>query len=259
MSVAAGMTVVAALALALALPAAATAQPVRLIADLSDSRIDIATTFAGAELLVFGAVQYPRGRLPATPPDLAVILRGPAGPVTVRRKSRVAGVWVNAAAERFETAPGFYALATSRPVASMLDERGAAIYEIGLAHLQLSPSGGGDAAASQAFIAGLVDVRRRRGLYSEQPRGVRLTEGVLYRARLPIPSQVPVGDYRVEIHLIADNRVLASATRPIPIARSGFERWVYVVAHQRPVAYGLAAVALALASGLAAGAAMRRD
>jgi hypothetical protein len=59
------------------------AAPVSLISALSQSRIDINTTFKGADLLVFGAIQYPAGAVPDAPPDIAIVVRGPAAPVTV--------------------------------------------------------------------------------------------------------------------------------------------------------------------------------
>lgn len=244
------------LGLALLLPAAAVAQP-RLITDLSQSRIDISYRFAGAELLIFGAIQYPGGRAPAEPPGIAVVLRGPAEPVTVRRKARILGIWMNTEALRFETTPGFYVVATSRPVTEMLDERNAAIHEIGLAHLQLSPATAADAETTRLFEEGLVALRVKAGLYGEQPFGVQITDRVLYSARIPIPSAVPVGNYQAEIYLIGDGEVRARSTAPVIIDKTGFERGVYVFAQEHSLAYGLVAVGLALALGWLAGAAGR--
>ena len=82
------------------------------------------------------------------------------------------------------------------------------------------------------FEAGLIDLRKRDGVYYESPRGVEISEGVLYRARISIPSQVPVGTYTAETFLIQDGRVLAVATRDIYIGKSGFERWVFLVARR---------------------------
>jgi uncharacterized protein (TIGR02186 family) len=228
------------------------AQP-RLITDLSQSRIDISYRFAGAELLIFGAIQYPGGRAPEEPPGIAVVLRGPAAPLTVRRKERVVGIWINTEALRFESAPGFYAVATTKPVRDLLDERNAAIYEIGLQHLQLSPATAADPETTRTFQNGLVDLRVREQLFVEQPYGVNVTDNVLYRARIPIPSAVPVGNYQVEIHLIGDGEVRARSTAPVIIDKSGFERSVYLFAHQQSLLYGLAAVAIALALGWLAG------
>lgn len=251
------MRVLAALLLLLAAPLAAQPSP-RLVTDLSQSRIDISYRFAGAELLIFGAIQYPGGRIPADPPGIAVVLRGPTDPITVRRKARVAGIWVNTEALRFESTPGFYAVATTKPVRELLDERNAAIYEIGLKHLQLSPATAADPETTRAFQDGLVNLRTAEQLFVEQPYGVQVTDRILYRARLPIPAAVPVGNYQAEIYLIGNGKVLARSTAPVIIDKSGFERALYVFAHEHSFLYGLAAIALALGMGWAAGEVGRR-
>lgn len=230
----------------------ALAQP-RLITDLSQSRIEISHRFAGAELLIFGAIQYPQGRTPDEPPGIAVILRGPAEAITLRKKARVAGIWINTEALRFESAPSFYAVATNRPVEDLLDERNAAIYEIGLNHMQLSPATAADSETTLRFQRGLIGLRGREGLYVEQPFGVQVTDKVLYRARLPIPAAVPVGNYQAEIYLIDKGEVRARSTAPVIIDKSGFERAVYVFAHKHSLLYGIAAVLIAVGMGFAAG------
>jgi uncharacterized protein (TIGR02186 family) len=237
--------------------AAAHASP-RLVTELSQSRIDISYRFAGAELLVFGAIQYPGGRAPREPPGIAIVVRGPTEAAIVRQKQRVAGIWVNRDSMRFETVPGFYAVATTAPPRDLLDERSAAIHEIGTRHLQLSPVTGAGPEDVRRFEDGLVGVRTRRGLFVEQPYGVRITEDVLFRARIPIPSAVPVGPYQAEIYLISNGRVLARATAPIIVDKTGFERSVWLFAHQNAFLYGLLAVGLAIGSGLAAGTVMSR-
>lgn len=234
------------------------AAPIRLIAQLSQARIDINTNFRGAELLVFGAIQYPAGAVPDAPPDIAVVVRGPAAPVTVRQKARVAGIWVNARSVRFESVPGFYAVAATRPVDRLADERTTAIYEIGIRNLQLSPVSGADDETTRTFEAGLIAAREKAGLFVERPDGVALTRGVLYAARIGLPAAVPVGDYTAEIHLIRAGRVLASTSVPFVIGKSGFERWVYVMAQQNSLSYGLAAVFAALLAGALAAALTRR-
>ncbi len=234
------------------------AAPIRLITQLSQARIEINTTFRGSEMLVFGAIQYPQGTVPDAPPDIAVVLRGPSAPVTVRQKARIAGIWVNATGVRFESVPGFYAVAATRPIAQIADERTTAIYEIGIRNLQLSPASGADDGISRTFEAGLISARQKSGLFTERPDGVQITRGVLYAARIALPAAVPVGDYTAEIHLVRQGRVLASTSAPFVIDKSGFERWVYVMAHENSLAYGLAAVLAALAAGALAALVTRR-
>jgi uncharacterized protein (TIGR02186 family) len=234
------------------------ASPTVLITDLSQSRIDINTRFKGADLLVFGAIQYPAGAVPDAPADIAVVVRGPAAPVTVRKKARVAGIWLNTDAVRFESVPGFYAVATTRPIDDLADDRTTAIYEIGVGNLQLSPASAAATETVQACEAGLIAAKRTAGLFVESPDGVLVTRNVLYSARIAIPAAVPVGDYAAEIHLIRKGRVIASSSTPIAIGKSGFERWVYLMAQQHSLAYGMVAVAAALAAGGIASAVTRR-
>lgn len=233
------------------------AAPPRLVSDVSRSRIDIVYSFTGAELLVFGAIQYPGGRS-AKPPQIAVVVRGPAEPITVRRKERLLGLWMNLESSRFESAPAFYAVASSAPVRTLLDERTAAIFEIGLDHLQLSPASTAGAGEARAFEHGLLDQRRRRGLYAEDGHGVTISQGVLYRARIAVPARVPVGKYQVDTYLIQGGEVVAASTRQVEIDKSGFERSVALAAQNHGLAYGLAAVGLALLLGWGAGEAFRR-
>jgi uncharacterized protein (TIGR02186 family) len=229
-----------------------------LVPDVSSRQVQIRYTFSGAQLLLFGAVVYPDGRVPEQPVDIAVVLRGPVQPILLREKQKIAGIWMNADSSRFRSAPSFYSVASSRPIGELVDERTASIYELGLHNLQLSPGGGTLPERERHFEAGLLDLRSRAGLYAENPRGVEITDGVLYRAAITIPSQVPVGTYTAETFLIERGRVLAAATRDIQIDKSGFERYVAVAARRHRLVYGLCCVAMSLGLGWAAAAAFRR-
>jgi uncharacterized protein (TIGR02186 family) len=241
----------AALSLLLIGAAKPVAKPV-LVPDISSRKVEIRYSFTGAQLLLFGAILYPGGRPPARPADIVVVLRGPVEPIVVREKQKIAGIWMNADSNRFRSAPSFYAVASSRPISQLVDERTASIYEMGLQNLQLSPGGGALPEKERRFEAGLLDLRRRQGLYAEHPHGVEINQGVLYRANIAIPSQVPVGTYTAETFLIDRGRVLAAATREIHIGKSGFERFVALAARRHAVLYGLISVLLSLALGYAA-------
>jgi len=229
-----------------------------LVPDISARQVQIRYSFTGAQLLLFGAVVYPGGRPPDRQVDIAVVLRGPVQPILLREKEKIAGIWMNADSNRFRSAPSFYAVASSQPIADLLDERTAAIYELGVHNLQLSPGGGALPEKERRFEAGLLDLRERRNLYQENPHGVEISGGVLYRAAITIPSQVPVGTYTAETFLIDRHKVIAAATRDIEISKSGFERTIALAARRHRFMYGLACVCLSLGLGWAAAAAFRR-
>ncbi|WP_083734097.1 TIGR02186 family protein [Sphingopyxis sp. KK2] len=230
----------------------------RLVPDVSSRAIDIQYSFTGEELLLFGAILYPDQRLPDDRADIVVVLKGPVRPIVLREKKRVAGIWVNANSIRLRTSPGFYAIGSSRPIDQLVDERTAAIFELGLSNLSMSPTGFSEAEKLQRFENGLVDLYRRMGLFYENPAAVEISEGVLYRARIPVPARVPVGTYRAETFLISKGRVLAVASRNVEIRKAGFERFVALAAQRHGFLYGLAAVTLSLLLGYIASAVFKR-
>lgn len=230
----------------------------KLVPDISARSIEIRYSFTGAQLLLFGAILYPGGRVPKKPADVIVVLKGPVEPILLREKQKIAGIWMNADSNRFRSAPSFYAVASSAPVRQLVDERTAAVYELGLQDLQLSPGGGALPEKERRFEAGLLDLRKREGLFAEHPQGVEISEGVLYRARISIPSQVPVGTYTAETFLVDNGKVIAAATKEIEIGKSGFERYVALAARRQSFLYGLSAVFLSLFLGWAAAAVFRR-
>jgi uncharacterized protein (TIGR02186 family) len=246
------------LAICLAAPLTLGQAKPELVPDVSHRQVEIRYSFTGAELLLFGAILYPGGRQPSRPADIAVVVKGPVEPIVVREKQKVAGIWMNVESARFRSAPAFYAVASSRPLGELIDERTSAIYELGLNNLQLSPGTGQAADVQRRFESGLIDLRHREGLYIEDPKGVEISEGVLYRGRVTIPARVPVGNYTAETFLIQDGRVVAGAVRDIRIEKLGFERFVAMAAERWSLAYGLIAVAVAIGLGWGGSAIFRR-
>ncbi len=229
-----------------------------LVPDVSQRDVEIKYSFTGAELLLFGAIAYPDGRVPEKPADIVVVLKGPDQPIVMREKQKVAGIWVNADSARFRSVPSFYAMASSRPIDAIVDDRMAAIYELGVDKLQLSPSSLNSSEDIDRFQQGLVDLRRRSGLFVERPGEVEITDGILYRARLPLSARVLVGDYTAETFLVQDGRVVAAAVRDIVVRKSGFERFIAQAAENWSFLYGLTAILLAVGMGWAAGGIARR-
>ena len=252
------------LALLASLPVAAQAQnrndPI-LVPEVSQHNIVLQQGFTGTELLLYGAVLDPRGSRAGsgTGPgaeaeyDIVIVLKGPTEPIRLREKAQMAGIWVNAESTAYRSVPSFYALASSRPISDIVDPRTAAIYELGLNYLQLSPTGTIDPEEQQRFSAGLVDLRVREGLYGQYDNAVEISQGVLYSARLPIPSNVRPGRYIAETFAISNGRVIVSATSEVQVSKEGLERLVTTQAENNGFLYGLFAIALSLFMGWAAG------
>ncbi|QZD91136.1 TIGR02186 family protein [Qipengyuania aurantiaca] len=223
-----------------------------LVPEVSQHEVQVRQGFTGTELLLFGAVLDPAGRA-GQGYDIVVVLKGPAEPIRLREKERFAGVWVNAQSNDFRSVPSFFAVASSRPVSDIVDDKTAAIYEFGTRNIQLSPSGSIDPAQQQRFARGLVDLKQRQGLYKEDMRGVQITQNVLYQARIELPSNVTTGTYTAETFAVTQGRVIASAVAEVEVRKVGMERQVEYYSQNFGLGYGLIAVLLSVVMGWGAG------
>jgi hypothetical protein len=224
-----------------------------LVPEISQHRVEVRQGFTGADLLLFGAILDPGGTRAAQDYDIVVVLKGPVQSIVLREKRKVAGIWVNADNTEFRSAPSFFAIAASRPLRRIVDEKTAAIYELGLDRLQLSPIGAIDPEDQHRFSAGLVDLMRRQGLYREDDHGVTISSQVLYQARIALPSQVRTGTYTAETFAIRQGRVITSAVTRVDVSKQGFERFVANQADGNGLFYGLFVVAVSVAMGWVAG------
>jgi uncharacterized protein (TIGR02186 family) len=231
------------LALLAALVAATPVRAQGVLAELSQREVAVTTGFAGAELLVFGTTT---AELATPGTDVIVSLRGPNAPVVVRRKVRIAGIWLNGPSEQFEAAPSFYSVASTRPLETLLPAEERRRLRVGLASLPLSPRG---QIEDPTFRQALIDLKTEQRLFSEDPAGVRLVGDRLFHARLFLPSAVIPGPYRVDILVVRDGRVVASRDLPLTVVRAGTSAEIWRVARDQPLAYGIAAVFLAAFAG----------
>lgn len=224
-----------------------------LVPEISQHEVQVRQGFVGTELLLFGAILDPLGARAGRDYDIIVVLKGPSRPIRLREKERVAGMWINAQSTAFRSAPVYFAVASSKPVADIVDEKTAAIYELGLAYIQLSPTGAIDPVEQERFSSGLVDLRERQGLFREVADGVQIKEDVLYQSRIYLPSNVQTGIYTAETFAISDGRVIASAIEEVTVRKVGMERLVEVFADEWSLYYGLLAVFISVFMGWLAG------
>jgi len=224
-----------------------------LVPEVSQHEVQVRQGFNGTELLLFGAILTPEGARAGQDYDIVVVLKGPTRSILLREKQRIAGIWVNAASAEFRSAPTFFAVASSKPIDQIVDEKTGAIFELGLPWLQLSPIGAYEPREQARMSKGLVELMLRQQLYQQNPRGVAVSEQVLYQARIALPSTVQTGTYTAETFAIAKGRVVASAISRIEVKKQGFELMIAQFARHHGLLYGLAAVALSVMMGYAAG------
>jgi uncharacterized protein (TIGR02186 family) len=212
-----------------------------LVADLTSHLIAITTGFTGASVVLFGATDGPG--------DVIVAVRGPDREMTVRRKSRVAGIWVNTQQVTFVNLPSFYAVAASRPIADILSPAAAAFYRLGIANLKLAASTPAPSVVVDAFRTALERTQQEAGLYVERISKVDFLGERLFRATITFPSNVPTGTYLIEVFLVRDRDIVSGQTTPLVVSRVGVDAAVFEFSTRQPGFYGAIAVLTAVVAG----------
>lgn len=241
-------TIVPVLALLALLAEPARAEP--LVADLSESVVRITTGFTGTKVLLFGAKEGDG--------QLVVIVEGPRHPLTVRRKNRIAGIWVNRAEIKFNDVPSFYQVLSSEPLEQWLPLRTRDLYQIGVEYLKLDPEKEAGPVKASQFRDALIRNMQRIGRYGVLEGKVTVLGGQLFRADLYLPANLPTGFYSVEVMLVQDGDVKSIQSTPLLVTKSGIGAEVFDMAYSYPALYGILAIVIAVLAGLGANAIFRK-
>ncbi len=222
-----------------------------LIVDLSRARVSITSAFQGESILLFGMFDPPG--------EIVVVVAGPPARETVMRKQRLLGIWLNTGRQSFDDVPAYYAIAASQPLQRLLARSaGGEILSLEDRLSSIRPSTPRDTAELARFRSGLVEVKRREGLYPAAIGQVTVQAGRLFRVDLPFPSRLPEGVYDIRVYLVRDGKIVAAVSRPLPVGKVGFSAQLAGWAANDGALYGLGAVLMALLAGWLGGAVMRR-
>ncbi len=230
-------------------------------ADLGTHNVDVKVDFAGTNVLLFGSLFYEGFEQKGPRPDVIIAVRGPERKMRVRRKTRVAGIWVNSESSTFDAVPGYYALLSNRPVADITSSYELHDQSIGFSDLQanllMSPAGF-SSASPREYAAAIVRILKQDDLYKEQIGGVKFPGKHLFRAEFALPANVPLGKYIADIFIFRDGKLADDYTTELNIEKRGIERFIYTLAHEWPFVYGILSVILAIFAGLGAAAIFRK-
>jgi len=246
-----------------ALGASAPAAAERLVTSLSNHRVMVTSNFTGEELVLFGGIEQDSASRPRRSGyDIVVTVAGPRQTTVAFRKERMLGIWVNADSRVFEDAPAYLAVLSNRPLDAIASTETLRRLQLGLDHIPLPQRASINIAGSGSddpFRVALIKIKSDQGLYSEVTNGVTLLAATLFRASIPLPAEVPIGTYEVDVRLFADGAQIARAPAPFEVYKSGFEQVMTNAARDHGVLYGLATAMMALTTGWFASVVFRRD
>ncbi len=237
--------------LALACPALAEEE---VVAGLSQNRVAITANFDGSEILIFGAVKREAPPPGTGPLQVVITVAGPSQPIVVRRKEKRFGIWINTNSVEVDSAPSFYAVATSGPLNEVLKDIEDLRYKISIPRAIRSVGAPMNIADSAAFTDALIRIRSKKGLYQLDANTVNVAQETLFDTSIALPANLTEGAYTARIFLTRSGLVVAAHERTIDVQKVGLERWLFNLAHETPLAYAILTLVIAISAGWGASA-----
>lgn len=227
--------------------------------DISTREIAIQSNFTGIEILVFGSIDFSDSRTPGEGTyDVIAVVNGPDDPIVVRKKQRIAGIWVNSSGRTFDDVPGFYAVLSTRPIRAIASDETLKRLGIGLSELEFGRGTLADP-QEQAYRSALIRLMEEDDLFQEDDDGVKFVGRSLFRATVALPVNVPTGRYLVDVYLFRDGELASKSHATLQVTKAGIEALLHWLALDHPFLYGLLGIAIAVMMGLIGWYAFRRD
>lgn len=224
-----------------------------LAAGISRDKIEINSSFTGTDVVVFGAIESEAGESLAdgSRRDIVVVIRSDRSSIATVRKKELAGpIWINRETRQFAGVPGFYFVASSRPLKDIAQDSVLQQFELGLDHLAVGPAPGtigGPPDFRKAFLSSRLD----SDMYGQHEGAVTFMSGSLFRTTAALPPNVPAGNLRVLVYAFKDGRVVSSNSMTLFVDKTGIERQLSDFAQFWPLLYGFVAVLFSMSAGLA--------
>jgi uncharacterized protein (TIGR02186 family) len=225
----------------------------KMTAEVSTDLVQINTGFDGMNLLLFGTTNGAN--------DIIIVIKGPLETNIIRKKTRVASIWINTEKVIIENVPTFYAIASTRPLNQIAAQSILKEYGIGANNFSINLSKQPNAKTidiSDEYKNALIRLKNKLGLYIDNPIKIKLIEKQLFKANIKFPANVSTGKYTAEIYSFKNGLLLDVINKPILVEKIGIGADVFRLAHSHSALYGIIAILIAVASGWIAAAIFRK-
>jgi uncharacterized protein (TIGR02186 family) len=183
----------------------------KLIVSVSNHRVTVTPNYSGEELVLFGSVERDATTPANRAYDLVVTVSGPHADMVTRRTERKFGIWINTDSRQFLQVPAYLAIFSNRPIEAIASPEVQRRQQLGMNNVVLTQRVGPDYAdvvPSDPFRAAFVRLRTEHGLYRESSSAVTFLTPTLFRTGIPLPAEVPIGTYNVDIKLFSDGQLV---------------------------------------------------
>ncbi len=212
--------------------------------------IAIGAFFNGTQLTVSGKVGIEN--------DVAVLVSGKQEELALKKKGKAMGLlWMNLGDVHFKNVPSLYILYSSKTAVASDPQNSKTLekLDIGFKYLKKemeieAPQADRDELANEFF-----KLKQKQGLYAFHPDNIRFEQQSetekTFIAGIRIPPGIPVGEYQIRVMEIHNGRIVDTAVNQLKVKEEGIPLMLSSLAFNHSLLYGLFAVLIAVAAGLA--------
>ena len=215
-----------------------------LIIDSSTSEVKVSSSFIGTDVMVFGTAN--------DKDDIIVVITGPTETAIVRKKRRVSGIWINKEKLEFRGIPGFYAIASTRPLSEITETNELKKQKIGIHNVITTASLNSEdenIKTFKSFKDALVRGQKTKGLYLDMPLEIDVVSKRLFKTTFHFPNNMATGIYTVKVFAFQKKRLVSMVSKTISVEKIGIGADVFKFAKEQSALYGLLAILIAVLSG----------
>lgn len=221
-----------------------------IIADISDNKINIDVGFKGAKLLFFGVIDDEG--------DIVVSVTGPRKSVSVRKKEKKMGFWLNTESQKFYDVPTYYYVSATKSLKALNAEKALQINQVGIRNIRFEGAEEKENDERNNWVEGIINNMIKSERYIPEEGTIKISDKRLFKTELNFSSELIDGEYLVDTLLLKDGNVIAARRSFINVSKSGYGEKIYKMAMENSLSYGLVAVLFALIFGFIVHETLRR-
>ena len=214
-----------------------------LVTDLSESTVEISSTFSGADILLFGAYDGQKND------DIIVVVSGQNGNIKVDRKEKKFGIWMITKSMKFTNIPKYYYIASNRKIKDITNTTEIKKRKLDFNSFELKNDKIDYNNLDKKWYEALKRNMKKKQFWKIEENSIKLNKNTLFRKTLSLPSNVSTGMYNVKILHYRKGNLISQEKSKIKIDKTGISANIYNVAQNFSAIYGIIAVIVALFFG----------
>ena len=214
-----------------------------LVTDLSESTVEISSTFSGAEILLFGAYDGQKND------DIIVVVSGQKGDIKVDKKEKKFGIWMITKSIKFLNIPKYYYIASNRKIKEITNKTEIKKRKLDLNSFELKNDKIDYKNLDKKWYEALKRNMKKKQFWKIEENSITLNKNTLFRKTLSLPSNVSTGMYNVKILHYRKGNLISQEESKIKIDKTGISANIYNIAQNFSAIYGIIAVIVALFFG----------